>query len=376
MCFGDVTMENDKIEAIYYDNYSNYHDHSSRFYKIISNMKKMRWLVVTMRDEKCGGPTFLSNELRYFFLWQGYPASPFPSSFQPMNLVVLKLSSMQKEIWKGFKHLPHLKVLELEHMYKLLSTPDFDGLPCLQKLILYGCNELKEIHPSLENHTSLEYISISLCPKLLELPELPSSLAILQADFCDSLTSLVDCYKNCKWLCQASIMGGSIINDGDKLLQFMLEGKAVENGFVHLRLQGVEVVKGFTPHLLRGSTCRLQLSENSCNEFSGFLMCAVLSYKSAWVSRSSVQISMNEVTSGMDSQDVAVWEVTDNGSDKHTFMWFVSLGSLRHATWWNQTHKSLSFEIYNNPPRTLNVTLDVLKYTPYMRNKPEIPLYL
>ncbi|KAD4585127.1 hypothetical protein E3N88_22728 [Mikania micrantha] len=277
-------------------------------------------------------------------------------------------------------------------MEELIRTPNFDGLPSLQDLILKECPKLKEIHPSLENHTSLQYVSvwrckklrmfptithmknlkdlsISFCPeilefpkihanmeslveltieytgievlpssigehctnlislnlrrwtriieipssiielsnlqeldlslndfsrlgfslsqltqlkvlnmssceKLLELPEFPSSLTTLIADYCKSLTTFGDCHKNCRWLCDVSLKGGSIINDGDRLLESMLEAcMAIENHYMFLRLKGIhQMAKGLTPQLVRGNRCTLQLPENWCNEFSGFLI--------------------------------------------------------------------------------------------------------
>ncbi|KAJ0586431.1 putative TIR domain, P-loop containing nucleoside triphosphate hydrolase [Helianthus annuus] len=379
MCFGDATMENEIIEAIEFDGYSCDHDQSSRFCKIVSNMKKLRWLNVGMGVGEYEGPNFLSNELQYI-KWHGYPASSFPKSFQPMKLVVLKLQgSMQTEVWEGCKHLPHLKVLQLRHMKKLLSTPDFHGLPCLQKLTLFCCYELEEIHPSLEKLTSLEYLKVSDCPKLrmfptivhmenlkklgieaccledgeipsgigckklLELPKLPSNLAILLADGCNSLTTVGDCHQNCKWLCQVSLRGGGIINDGGRLLQSMLEGKAVENGPMLLRLPGVEVAKAFTPHLLVGSRCRLQLPENWCNDFGGFLMCAIFTHK--LYGSDCVWIRMNEATSDTNAQDDVVWEESVRDKYRSTWVWYISFGSLRHTTWWDQTHKALLLNI-------------------------------
>ncbi|KAI3802737.1 hypothetical protein L1987_30878 [Smallanthus sonchifolius] len=280
MCFGDATMENDKTEAItYFVNRADDHDLSSRFCKIVSNMKKLRWLKVTTDDDVKGdrGPNFLSNELKYID-WVGYPTtSPFPDSFQPINLVVLKLrNSKQKELWKGCKYLPQLKVLQLEEMKKLLSTPDFHGLPRLQKLTLESCYELEEIHPSFGNHTSLEF----------------------------------------------------------------LNGKAIENGSMLLLLPGLEIAMGFTPPLLRGSRYTLQLPESWCDDFSGFLMCAVSKYY--FISRDFLKISVKQELSGLDSKDDVVWEESDG--DENTLVWYVSFGSLRCTAWWDQTYKALSFE--------------------------------
>ncbi|KAD4585153.1 hypothetical protein E3N88_22754 [Mikania micrantha] len=70
MCFGDATMENDKSEALmlskYFVSHSDDNDLSSCFCKIVSSMKNLRWVNMTMDQhvKSDGGPTFLSNELQ------------------------------------------------------------------------------------------------------------------------------------------------------------------------------------------------------------------------------------------------------------------------------------------------------------------------
>ncbi|KAK1436871.1 hypothetical protein QVD17_02655 [Tagetes erecta] len=233
---------------------------------IVKTRRRVDLILSTIKMQKLAGSTvkkydidwciFLSNELQYFN-WDKYPArTPFPDTFQPNKLVVLKLSSKQTILWEGCcKYLPALKVLQLFDMQQLLHTPNFDGLPRLQELTLDCCNKLDKIHPSFENHTSLESLNIlgcwklklpvkisqmknlktlelkacnlregeipygigelfnlqelhlnrncfsrldfslsqltqlkllnvSYCYSLLELPELPSSLAVLKADYC------------------------------------------------------------------------------------------------------------------------------------------------------------------------------------------------
>ncbi|XP_076910976.1 TMV resistance protein N-like [Bidens hawaiensis] len=389
-------MENNKIEAIKFAAGLYDDGHLSPMCKIISNMKKLRWLdlwfIMNLNNKNAEGPDFLSNELQ-FIKWYGYPTSPFPDSFQPKRLAILRMThSLQKQLWKDDKHLPYLKVLELIRMENLLRTPNFDGLPCLQELKLFDCEELQEIHPSLGKHTSLECVCVSYCEKLrtfptivhmgklktleitnchnslefpeiisktkslvelnldnmgidgllssigyqcpnlvsinltrcsylknkevnfyglkhleeldlhrvrselfslqlvfpqlthslrkldltrcylkdgeissdicelsnlqeldlscndftrldfsllqltrlkilklsdcellVELPKLPSGLCILEADRCKALTTVGDCFTNCKWLCEVSIIAGGVITDGSRLLQSMLE---------------------------------------------------------------------------------------------------------------------------------------------------------
>ncbi|KAJ0586451.1 putative P-loop containing nucleoside triphosphate hydrolase, leucine-rich repeat domain superfamily [Helianthus annuus] len=350
LCLRDALKENYKIEAIKYNGYlyDGGHDFSSRFFKIVSKLKKLRWLRVDMHTRMFDGePTFL-NELCYA---DGYPTSSFLNSYPLMNLIILNLSwstyqevrkendtsrtlgpsllqendtikattykdfesvlefprlslstlrylkvhySTLTELGKGrWKQLPNLKTLHLSSMWKLLNTPDFNALPCLEKLIISQCDELVEIHSSLGRHGSLKYISVSYCPELrifptivhmenlktveigycnledgdipsgidrlsnlqelslrgnkfsrldfsllqltrikllnisgceqlLELPQLPPGLVILKADSCKSVTTTGDCHKNCKQLRHVSLMD-VIINDADRLLEFMLE---------------------------------------------------------------------------------------------------------------------------------------------------------
>ncbi|KAJ0816884.1 putative TIR domain, P-loop containing nucleoside triphosphate hydrolase [Helianthus annuus] len=324
LCFKDERMEYDKTEAIIYSGEA---DDTSRLCKIVSKMKKLRLLRVATHgdNENVEGANFLSNELQYIY-WYNYPASPFPHNFQPMKLAVLELSySKQKELWKGYKHLPQLEVLRLVHLLELISTPDFDGLPRLKRFILCNCRELEEIHPSFRNHRSLEYL------------ELPSSLAIFTAFQCRSLTLVKEFSTKCKHLCQVSLeveVGWS-----GKLLQSMLKGTSIENGCMHLQLGDLKIPKGFTPLLRRGGSCRLELPENWCNDFTGFLMCVVTSYGFDMI---GCDISMKQ-ESGMDFEDGRVWEESDDGL--HTLVWYVSFGSLRHTTWWYQTHNAVSLKI-------------------------------
>ncbi|KAL8252444.1 hypothetical protein R6Q59_036137 [Mikania micrantha] len=413
MCFEDATMENDKTEALRYSlSPSEGNDLSSRFCKIVSNMKKLRWIDVTMYDVKSDEwPTFLSNELQYI-RWTGYIASPFPDTFHPLRLGVLILrETQQKELWKGCMHLPQLKVLHLEEMRNLQSTPDFHGLPRLQKLTLEKCYMLEEIHPSFGSHTSLEYLNVtccyrlrmfptivhmrnlktlklnecslkdgeipsgigelsnlkeldlsrndfslldftisqltglkvlklSLCDNLIELPDLPSSLVILNASYCKSLTTIGNCHRNCKWLSHVSLNETNILNEGERLLQSMLEGEAIENGSMILLLPDVKIPRGFRPPLLRGRRYTLQLPENWCDDFSGFLMCAVSKNFLIWID--FFNISVKQALSGVNSEDDVVWEASDG--DRITSVWYVSFGSLRDTEWWDQTYKSLSFE--------------------------------
>ncbi|KAD4585161.1 hypothetical protein E3N88_22762 [Mikania micrantha] len=365
MCFGDATMENYKTEALKYSAILN-NDLSSRFCKIISSMKKLRWIDVHFKQNFAksslngdGGPTFFSD------------------SFHPIKLCFLKLKNgMQKELWKGCKHLPHLKVLYLEGMKKLQSTPDFNGLPNLQKLTLAGCDELEEIHPLFRSLTSLEYLNISNCRKLRMVPsvvhmrnlktlkiigcrlkdgELPSGigglsylkeldltsnnfslldfsfsqltcLKVLKLSLCDNLIELPDLPSSLLFLNARNntSLTTNLANDGKRILQSMLEGEAIKNGSMILLLPCVKIPKGFTPPLLRRRRYTLHLPENWRDDFSGFLMCVACNQNI--ILMDSCKISVNRCALSL--IDDMVWK---ESCDTHwnTLVWYVSFDSLR-----------------------------------------------
>ncbi|KAL8252446.1 hypothetical protein R6Q59_036139 [Mikania micrantha] len=367
--------------------------------------------LITIVKKERGGNVFdmhdLVEEMGHYIVRGEHPKNPRKHSR------VWKREEI-KDMYFGdaTTHLPQLKVLLLEEMRNLQSTPDFHGLPRLQKLTLEGCYALEEMHPSFGSHTSLEYLNVSDCPKLrmfptivhmrnlktlkicecslkngeifsgigdlsnlkeldlssnnfslldfsisqltclkvlklslcdslIELPDLPSSLVILKALYCTSLTTIGNSSRNCKWLSLVSLVGTNIVHDGERLLQSMLEGKGIENGPMLLLLPGLEIPMGFTPPLLGGSRYTLQLPENWRDNFSGFLMCAVS--KDFYIETDYFKISVKQVSSCVSSEDDVFWEESDG--DENTFVWYVSFDSLINTTWWDQTYKALSFDL-------------------------------
>ncbi|GJU16589.1 Toll/interleukin-1 receptor domain-containing protein [Tanacetum coccineum] len=233
---------------------------------------------------------------------------------------------------------------------------DIGELSNLQDLNL-SYNNFSKLHFSLSQLTRLKRLNLSGCERLVKLPELPSSIAIIIADGCDKLTSIGDLNENCKWLCYISLDKSTVI-DGNRLVQSMLKGNAIENQSMHIRIGGLEIPKQFTNRLYAGNKCRLPLPENWCNDFCGFLIFVVVDDRAdLW---SSPDITIKEEASddmrGM-FHDV-VWGECFSGERYVTSVWYVSFASLRRTEWWNPTHKNVSFCIDHytmNPSNYLGI---------------------
>lgn len=111
-----------------------------------------------------------------------------------------------------------------------------------------------------------------------------------------------------------------------------------------LILEGLEIAKEFTPPLLREPRYTLELPDNWCNNFSGFLMCGVVRNPCFSVTDQRM-ISIEQVMSGMDSHNDGVWEGSDDDGRSKTVVLYVSFASLRHTKWWDETRKEVLFYI-------------------------------
>ncbi|CAH1424775.1 unnamed protein product [Lactuca virosa] len=168
ICAMDATTELDMIEAIRFE-YSSKdqlqrHKHHPA---IVANTKNLRWID-----------------------WEGDLANPFLCNFPQKTLCYLRLNnSLQRQLWEGYKLLPNLKTIELQSLRNLITIPDFDGLPNLEKFVLSGCLYLEEIHPSIGRLERLVSLSISSCSSLKRFTPIPGlqKLEILSFTGCSKL---------------------------------------------------------------------------------------------------------------------------------------------------------------------------------------------
>ncbi|KAK9060121.1 hypothetical protein SSX86_020825 [Deinandra increscens subsp. villosa] len=167
ICAMDATTKFDKIEAIRI--YSDMHDplpHDN--HHAVANMKNLRWVD-----------------------WRGHHASSLPTNFPQRGLQCLTLSGgQQTQLWNGYKSLPNLKMIKLHGLKNLTVTPDFGGLPNLQRLMLYQCPLLDKIHPSIERMKKLVALVIASCDNLMTIPSITGILQLetLSISKCNKLS--------------------------------------------------------------------------------------------------------------------------------------------------------------------------------------------
>ncbi|PRQ60526.1 putative winged helix-turn-helix DNA-binding domain, leucine-rich repeat domain, L [Rosa chinensis] len=116
------------------------------------------------------GPKFLPNALR-FLSWSWYPSKSLPPCFQPDELTELSLvHSNIDHLWNGKKCLGNLKSINLSYSINLTRTPDFTDIPNLEKLVLEGCTNLVEVHPSIALLLRLRIWNLRNCKSIKSLP--------------------------------------------------------------------------------------------------------------------------------------------------------------------------------------------------------------
>ncbi|XAR48723.1 hypothetical protein NMG60_11031631 [Bertholletia excelsa] len=171
---------------------------------------------------------YLPSTLRYLD-FDNYPSKQLPSMFQPMHLVELNMRKSNLErLWEQTVnvHLPMLRVMDLSGSRRLTECPDFTASPHLERLNLYSCTSLRDIHPSIGVLRKLTHLDIMNCRKLTSCPdifenmkcltyldlsntnitEIPKSfghltgLEELSLFACPNVTSIPDCFENMKCL--------------------------------------------------------------------------------------------------------------------------------------------------------------------------------
>ncbi|CAL8997787.1 unnamed protein product [Prunus brigantina] len=224
----------EKIEGLTLDLQESQQDSFSA--EALEGMQGLRLLKLKGVNFK-GHCKHLSKKLS-LLCWPECPLKSMPQDFIQPNMVDIDLSRSRIEVWKDSDvALEKLKFLNLGGCNRLKRFPDFSKLPNLEKLILQDCKNLsKTFHsivqlknieylyladcklddraipedlgglsslrvldlrgnafkglPTLSHLSKLQTLQLSNCSKLLAIPDLPTTLEILQADECIALEKM------------------------------------------------------------------------------------------------------------------------------------------------------------------------------------------
>ncbi|XP_016509073.1 TMV resistance protein N [Nicotiana tabacum] len=190
------------MEAIFLANFNNGRLRFSK--KAMKNMKRLRIfnINVDIFEERLSpryAIEYLPNNLRWF-VWKNYPWKSLPSTFEPKMLVHLALSdSSLRYLWMKTKHLPSLRRIDLSGSRRLMRTPDFTGMPNLEYLNLFCCDNLEEVHHSLGCCNKLIRLVLFHCRRLKRFPCVNmESLEYLDLIYCSSLEKFPEIHGRMK----------------------------------------------------------------------------------------------------------------------------------------------------------------------------------
>ncbi|XP_048422838.1 disease resistance protein RPV1-like [Pyrus x bretschneideri] len=126
--------------------------------------------------------------------WFQFLLDSIPIDFPLGCLVVLEMQySSLRQVWKGTKFLPSLKILDVSHSHALTEIMDFSLCPNLEELILVDCTSLIDVHESIGNLERLVSFNVKDCKNLRMLPKnmcLLESLETLILSGCSNLDEL------------------------------------------------------------------------------------------------------------------------------------------------------------------------------------------
>ena len=105
-----------------------------------------------------------------------------------------------------------LKLIKFNNSLNLIATPDFIGVPNLEKLVLNGCIKLNEVHPSIMVLKRLTLLDLKNCKSLRSLPSKfeMESLEILILSGCSKIKRIPEFMGNMKHLSKLHLNGTAI----------------------------------------------------------------------------------------------------------------------------------------------------------------------
>ncbi|KAL4592892.1 hypothetical protein LXL04_005899 [Taraxacum kok-saghyz] len=381
-----ATTELDNIEAI--DQRGLSYKDTQRFLQVAGNMTKLRWIHLNFnywsddakRDENIVPlpSNFPPPQLCYLHvsacirqkqLWEGYKYLPNLTHVELIclsNLIKIpdfsgfpKLEKFEvhyclclEEIHPGIRSLESLVLISITKCPRLRNFQSITRIKKLETLVLSDiCLGDKERYdlwelPNLEkldlSHNSsftgldfsilrlprLKWLDVSRCKCLVELSQLPSSIAVVDANGCDSFKRFGDII-NCKWLWNVSLDECNILDqeNGDTLIHSMLQGNALEDHYISVALYEHRLPNGLIGRLFGGNTFRVHLPDDWYTDFCGFLICIVTK---KWKPVIKITIKQEGPPFDLSHESDEVVEPTYIGETTH--VGYVPFSSLSHTT--------------------------------------------
>ena len=95
----------------------------------------------------------------------------------------------------------------------LIITPNFNGVPYLEELVLASCSNLRELHPSIGKLKKLKLLHLGWCQELTSLPDKfeMESLVILNLTYCLKVRKIPEFVGNMERLEELLLEGSAII---------------------------------------------------------------------------------------------------------------------------------------------------------------------
>ncbi|KAI5315330.1 hypothetical protein L3X38_044506 [Prunus dulcis] len=153
-----------------------------------ASMHKLRLLQLS-HVRLIGRYTEFPTKLRWL-CWNEFPFDYLPNDLTLESLVVLEMCySSLRQVWKGKKYLPSLKILNLSNSHRLTGTPDFSHVPNVESLILKDCANLVDVE-SIGDLKKLVYLNMEDCKNIRKLPKNIFMLKFLETLIISGCSSL------------------------------------------------------------------------------------------------------------------------------------------------------------------------------------------
>ncbi|XP_048436909.1 disease resistance protein Roq1-like isoform X2 [Pyrus x bretschneideri] len=175
-----------------------YQDHEKciRMHDLI---QEMAWTVIVQESKEPGQRSrlWLYNDIDHIFT-----TNTGTGAIEAISLRLLKVE----------EDLPNLIHIDIRDSYKLKSTPDFSGIPNLERLILGDCNNLVEIHPSIAILKRLKHLLLNGCESINSLPSEVEmdSLETFNLDGCSKVKKIPEFGQQMKSVLRIHLDGTAI----------------------------------------------------------------------------------------------------------------------------------------------------------------------